>query len=183
MKFRACQIAVNAILLIGLAIGLASYLSKNPPITYVNQTTIARTINNRLPPAETTFAPAKIDRNPAPGVCLPVIVKFCQQHKVPYNYTVFPNYIGHFGQPEAQMVSTQLPLDLPHCPEGERSSNLSLTGCVCDCLLHVHSDSPRAMISRKLIFLRRWSMSNATSLFHCSYVPCLCLNAVSPDQR
>ncbi|XP_062543305.1 uncharacterized protein LOC134210895 [Armigeres subalbatus] len=103
MKFRACQIAVNAILLIGLAIGLASYLSKNPPITYVNQTTIARTINNRLPPLETTIAPIKVDSNPAPGVCLPVIVKFCQQHRIPYNYTVFPNYIGHFGQPEAQM--------------------------------------------------------------------------------
>lgn len=103
MKFRACQIAVNAILLIGLAIGLASYLSRHPPITYINQTTIARTINNRLPPVETTLAPAKVDRNPAPGVCLPVIVKFCQQHKIPYNYTVFPNYIGHFGQPEAQM--------------------------------------------------------------------------------
>lgn len=40
--------------------------------------------------------------NPAPGICLPVIVNFCQQHKVPYNYTVFPNYMGHFGQRDAQ---------------------------------------------------------------------------------
>ncbi|XP_058465582.1 uncharacterized protein LOC131439060 isoform X2 [Malaya genurostris] len=103
-KFRLCQIAVNAILLIALAAGLASYLSKNPVVTYVNQTTVVRTINNRPPIAESTVAPPfKVDRNPAPGVCLPVIVKFCQQHKVPYNYTVFPNYIGHFGQPEAQM--------------------------------------------------------------------------------
>lgn len=45
-----------------------------------------------------------MDQNPAPGVCLPVIVKFCQTHKVPYNYTIFPNYIGHFGQPEAQQA-------------------------------------------------------------------------------
>lgn len=45
--------------------------------------------------------------NPAPGVCLPVIVKFCQNHKLPYNYTVFPNYIGHFGQLEAQVELEQ----------------------------------------------------------------------------
>jgi atrial natriuretic peptide-converting enzyme len=44
-------------------------------------------------------------RNPAPGVCLPVIVNFCQQHRVSYNFTVFPNYIGHFGQRDAQQVS------------------------------------------------------------------------------
>ncbi|CAG9796269.1 unnamed protein product [Diatraea saccharalis] len=41
-------------------------------------------------------------RNPAPGVCLPVIVNFCQQHRISYNFTVFPNYIGHFGQRDAQ---------------------------------------------------------------------------------
>lgn len=41
--------------------------------------------------------------NPAPGICLPVIVSFCQQNKVPYNFTVFPNYIGHFGQRDAQI--------------------------------------------------------------------------------
>lgn len=42
------------------------------------------------------------DDNPAPGVCLPVIVKFCQNYRIPYNYTVFPNYMGHFSQLEAQ---------------------------------------------------------------------------------
>lgn len=26
---------------------------------------------------------------------------FCKHHKVPYNETVFPNYLGHFGQPDA----------------------------------------------------------------------------------
>ncbi|KAL1398008.1 hypothetical protein pipiens_009294 [Culex pipiens pipiens] len=108
MKFRVCQIVINAILLIALAVGLASYLSQNPPITYVNQTNIVRTIHHRPPPIDSTaISPFKVDRNPAPGVCLPVIVKFCQQHKVPYNYTVFPNYIGHFGQPEAQMEIDQ----------------------------------------------------------------------------
>lgn len=40
--------------------------------------------------------------NPAPGICLPVIVSFCQHHKIPYNYTVFPNYMGQFGQRDAQ---------------------------------------------------------------------------------
>lgn len=44
----------------------------------------------------------KYDNNPAPGVCLPVIVSFCQLHKVPYNYTVFPNYMGQFGQRDAE---------------------------------------------------------------------------------
>lgn len=43
--------------------------------------------------------------NPAPGVCLPIIVKFCQQQNVPYNFTIYPNYIGNFGQHEAQTVS------------------------------------------------------------------------------
>lgn len=40
--------------------------------------------------------------NPAPGVCLIVIVNFCHENKIPYNYTVFPNYMGHFGQREAE---------------------------------------------------------------------------------
>lgn len=43
-----------------------------------------------------------IDKNPAPGICLPIIVKFCQNHHVPYNYTIYPNYIGHFSQIEAE---------------------------------------------------------------------------------
>lgn len=47
------------------------------------------------------------DPNPARGVCLPVILKFCQNHNIPYNYTVFPNYIGHFSQLEAQLELEQ----------------------------------------------------------------------------
>lgn len=44
----------------------------------------------------------RFNKNPAPGICLPVIVNFCKMHNVPYNYTVFPNYIGHFGQRDAE---------------------------------------------------------------------------------
>lgn len=51
---------------------------------------------------EPILLPLSVNANPAPGVCLPVIVKFCQNYKIPYNYTIFPNYIGHFGQLEAQ---------------------------------------------------------------------------------
>lgn len=43
-----------------------------------------------------------IDKNPAPGICLPIIIKFCQNQLVPYNYTIYPNYIGHFSQIEAE---------------------------------------------------------------------------------
>lgn len=48
-----------------------------------------------------------VNPNPQPGICLPIIVKFCQNHKIPYNYTVFPNYIGHFGQLESQVELEQ----------------------------------------------------------------------------
>ncbi|KAG8322784.1 hypothetical protein J6590_015775 [Homalodisca vitripennis] len=37
------------------------------------------------------------------SICLPVIVSFCLQHKIPYNFTMFPNYIGHFTQRDAQL--------------------------------------------------------------------------------
>lgn len=33
---------------------------------------------------------------------MPIIVKFCQNHQVPYNFTIYPNYIGHFSQIEAE---------------------------------------------------------------------------------
>lgn len=50
-------------------------------------------------------APVSMGMNPAPGVCLPVIVNFCLNHKVPYNFTIFPNYVGNFGQRDAQQVN------------------------------------------------------------------------------
>lgn len=66
---------------------------------YPNSVTI---VNKTL---NVTTRPIVIERksnNPAPGICLPVIVTFCKQHGVPYNFTVFPNYMGHFGQRDAQ---------------------------------------------------------------------------------
>uniref|UniRef100_A0A182T1G4 FZ domain-containing protein n=1 Tax=Anopheles maculatus TaxID=74869 RepID=A0A182T1G4_9DIPT len=134
LKFRLCQILLNAVGLLAIAGGLAAYFNAYPTIKFVNQTITRTAIPPPSPggvvpagpgvaspvPSSGSATPAasgtpgrttaldlaggyRGDRNPAPGVCLPVIVKFCQQHRVPYNYTVFPNYIGHFGQPEAQI--------------------------------------------------------------------------------
>ena len=85
--------------LLFIAGGLAAYFHAYPTIKFVNKTiSVPQTYEAQM---------STNDRqNPAPGVCLPVIVKFCQLHKLPYNYTVFPNYIGHFGQLEAQVVNT-----------------------------------------------------------------------------
>jgi atrial natriuretic peptide-converting enzyme len=88
-KFRFCQIIFNALALIIIAGGLTAYFNAYPP-NIVNNKTIT---NNLL----------VYGQNPAPGVCLPVIVKFCINHKIPYNFTVFPNFIGHFGQIDAQL--------------------------------------------------------------------------------
>uniref|UniRef100_A0A182TY97 Peptidase S1 domain-containing protein n=1 Tax=Anopheles melas TaxID=34690 RepID=A0A182TY97_9DIPT len=135
LKFRLCQILLNAVGLLAIAGGLAAYFNAYPTIKFVNQTITRTAVPASQPgssavgggsavssvpasglgqsvagsPGRTALDVAggfRGDRNPAPGVCLPVIVKFCQQHRVPYNYTVFPNYIGHFGQPEAQIVKT-----------------------------------------------------------------------------
>ncbi|XP_061506966.1 uncharacterized protein LOC1277217 isoform X1 [Anopheles gambiae] len=132
LKFRLCQILLNAVGLLAIAGGLAAYFNAYPTIKFVNQTITRTAVPASQPgssavggsgavssvpasgsgqsvagsPGRTALDVAggfRGDRNPAPGVCLPVIVKFCQQHRVPYNYTVFPNYIGHFGQPEAQI--------------------------------------------------------------------------------
>lgn len=99
------QLVINAIALFAITIGVIYYMkvtnsdfSDYPPniqiITNVNQT-----------PSNFTYiyADSRLNSNPAPGVCLPVIVQFCQQHRIPYNYTVFPNYMGHFGQRDAQL--------------------------------------------------------------------------------
>uniref|UniRef100_A0AAG5DCH2 Scavenger receptor class A n=1 Tax=Anopheles atroparvus TaxID=41427 RepID=A0AAG5DCH2_ANOAO len=131
IKFRLCQILLNAVGLLAIAGGLAAYFNAYPTIKFVNQTITRTSVSagttasggagtssgsSSSASSSSAGAPSGVpgrtsldlaggyrgDRNPAPGVCLPVIVKFCQQHRVPYNYTVFPNYIGHFGQPEAQ---------------------------------------------------------------------------------
>lgn len=64
---------------------------------------VVKVVNNTIT-MNTVMTVAPAAKNPAPGVCLPVIVNFCQYHRVPYNFTVFPNYIGHFGQRDAQQV-------------------------------------------------------------------------------
>lgn len=96
---------MNALALLIIAGGLAAYFNAYPTIKFVNKTI---TVPTQMESADTPNA----DTNPARGVCLPVILKFCQNHKLPYNYTVFPNYIGHFGQLEAQVELEQFDVRL-----------------------------------------------------------------------
>lgn len=100
LRFRICQILLNALALIIIAGGLAAYFNAYPTIKFVNKTI---SVPTQMDVAESPSG----DQNPARGVCLPVILKFCQSHKLPYNFTVFPNYIGHFGQLEAQVELEQ----------------------------------------------------------------------------
>ncbi|XP_032291566.1 uncharacterized protein Corin isoform X2 [Drosophila virilis] len=93
LKFRLFQILINAFALLAIAGGLAAYFNAYPTIKFVNKTII-----NTIHVEDTS----SFGKNPAPGTCLPIIVKFCQGPQIPYNYTVFPNYIGHFGQLETQ---------------------------------------------------------------------------------
>jgi len=95
LKFRLFQILINAFALLAIAGGLAAYFNAYPTIKFVNKTII-----NTIHVEDTT----SFGKNPAPGTCLPIIVRFCQGPQIPYNYTVFPNYIGHFGQLETQTV-------------------------------------------------------------------------------
>lgn len=96
LKFRLFQILINAFALLAIAGGLAAYFNAYPTIKFVNKTII-----NTIHVEDTS----SFGKNPAPGTCLPIIVKFCQGPQIPYNYTVFPNYIGHFGQLETQVVN------------------------------------------------------------------------------
>jgi len=88
---------INAFALLAIAGGLAAYFNAYPTIKFVNKTII-----NTIHVEDTT----SFGKNPAPGTCLPIIVRFCQGPQIPYNYTVFPNYIGHFGQLETQTVNS-----------------------------------------------------------------------------
>ncbi|KAJ8984533.1 hypothetical protein NQ317_011004 [Molorchus minor] len=95
LKFRFIHLIINAIALFAIGAGMAAYFKAYPnSVTIVNKT------------VNVTASPILIERksnNPAPGICLPIIVNFCKQHAVPYNYTVnFPNYMGNCGQIEAQ---------------------------------------------------------------------------------
>ncbi|KAK9758443.1 Fz domain [Popillia japonica] len=97
-RFRFAQVVLNAIALLAIGGGMAAYFKAYPTFTEVqilNTTTVNTTT--------ITIIPDKHSMNPAPGICLPVIVSFCQHNRVPYNFTVFPNYIGHFGQRDAQI--------------------------------------------------------------------------------
>ncbi|XP_055917784.1 uncharacterized protein LOC129950036 isoform X2 [Eupeodes corollae] len=90
LRFRLFQILINAFALLAIAGGLAAYFSAYPTIKFVNKTII------------NTIRVEEVSQF-APGTCLPIIVKFCKGPLIPYNYTVFPNYIGHFGQLETQV--------------------------------------------------------------------------------
>ncbi|XP_067631299.1 uncharacterized protein Corin isoform X2 [Eurosta solidaginis] len=94
LKFRLFQILINAFALLVITGGLAAYFNAYPTIKFVNKT-IINTVH--------VEDVSSYGKNPAPGTCLPIIVKFCQGPQIPYNYTVFPNYIGHFGQLETQV--------------------------------------------------------------------------------
>ncbi|XP_067011230.2 atrial natriuretic peptide-converting enzyme [Anabrus simplex] len=90
LRFRFAQVLINAVALLAIAGGLAAYFRAYPStVRYVNTSV-------------TTPLIAAPPENPAPGICLPVIVSFCHYHRVPYNFTMFPNYMGHFTQRDAQ---------------------------------------------------------------------------------
>ncbi|XP_055306717.1 uncharacterized protein LOC129571008, partial [Sitodiplosis mosellana] len=108
LKFRLLQILLNALALLIIAGGLAAYFKAYPTVKFINKTIITpqRPAPSAVTPIKETpkkqLITGQFDKNPAPGICLPIIVKFCQIHQVPYNYTIYPNYIGHFSQIEAE---------------------------------------------------------------------------------
>ncbi|XP_034183521.1 uncharacterized protein LOC117605855 [Osmia lignaria lignaria] len=101
LRLRFVQVFFNAVALLIIAGGLAIYFKSylETVIRLENKTIYS----NVMALMERTPAPIE-QKNPAPGVCLPVIVTFCQHHKVPYNFTVFPNYMGNVAQRDAQHV-------------------------------------------------------------------------------
>ncbi|XP_060537092.1 atrial natriuretic peptide-converting enzyme-like [Cylas formicarius] len=95
-KFRLLQIVVNAVALLAIAAGMTAYFKAYP-------SNVVKIVNKTINVTTTPIIIEKRSDNPAPGICLPVIVRFCKQHQLPYNYTVYPNYVGHFGQRDAQI--------------------------------------------------------------------------------
>lgn len=96
---------------------LVVFAEVQPEIRYINRSTpLAITPNE-----ESTFAGASsavVGANfaklgvPGPGAvvssrCMPVNVPLCLKHRVPYNYTSFPNFFDQISQREAAAVSTQ----------------------------------------------------------------------------
>ncbi|XP_056646933.1 atrial natriuretic peptide-converting enzyme [Diorhabda sublineata] len=94
LKFRFAQLVINAVALFAIGAGMAAYFKAYP--------TSVKVVNKSLNVTTNPIIVEKKSENPAPGICLPVIVQFCKQHRIPYNFTVFPNYIGHFGQRDAE---------------------------------------------------------------------------------
>ncbi|CAB3366977.1 Hypothetical predicted protein [Cloeon dipterum] len=96
IRFRIIQLVINVVVLIAIGIALAIYLRSQqkeypPQIRYINRT------------VTTTIAIIPKDDNPNPGQCLPVVAPLCVKHKVPYNYTSFPNYFNQVSQREATL--------------------------------------------------------------------------------
>ncbi|XP_046620350.1 atrial natriuretic peptide-converting enzyme-like isoform X1 [Neodiprion virginianus] len=100
LRFRFAQVLVNAVALFAIAGGLAAYFKSYPAYTVRLENNTVHSTEMVIAPGPPKFEPPL--KNPAPGICLPVIVSFCQYHKIPYNFTVFPNYMGNFGQRDAQ---------------------------------------------------------------------------------
>nr|XP_023018355.1 uncharacterized protein LOC111507297 [Leptinotarsa decemlineata] len=94
LKFRFAQLVINALALFAIGAGMAVYFKAYP--------TSVKIVNKSINVTTTPIVIEKKSDNPAPGICLTVIVQFCKQHGIPYNFTVFPNYIGHFGQRDAE---------------------------------------------------------------------------------
>ncbi|KAL1465624.1 hypothetical protein WDU94_005178 [Cyamophila willieti] len=113
-KVQYVQIVVNAIALFAIAGGIVSYFRAYPTqvsIQYINRTVINRdhlaaialpNENNNHIDDKSEVLVSKSDGNPSKGKCVLLEVKFCLDHKVPYNYTLFPNYLGDFSQSDAQ---------------------------------------------------------------------------------
>ncbi|XP_046818808.1 uncharacterized protein LOC124424171 isoform X1 [Vespa crabro] len=102
-RFKYVQLLANIVALLAIVAGLNAYYKTYPEtaIRFENRTEYTRAIMV-TEPTRSIIQEEEEEKNPAPGVCLPVIVNFCQYHKVPYNFTVFPNFMGNFGQRDAQ---------------------------------------------------------------------------------
>ncbi|XP_029661736.1 atrial natriuretic peptide-converting enzyme [Formica exsecta] len=99
LRFRFIQILLNAVALLAIAGGLAAYFKTYPASGFKLEN---KTMYTAIIPIPERAHLVTVDKNPDPGTCLPIIVTFCREHNVPYNYTVFPNYMGNFGQRDAQ---------------------------------------------------------------------------------
>ncbi|KAK9306878.1 hypothetical protein QLX08_002524 [Tetragonisca angustula] len=99
LRFRFVQVFFNAVALLIIAGGLTIYF-KSYPETLIRVEN--KTIYTNVVAFTERVSTAIEEKNPAPGVCLPIIVTFCIYHKIPYNFTIFPNYMGDFGQLDAQ---------------------------------------------------------------------------------